>query len=409
MHFSVSVSEMLQAKYPSKYAWTRCRGLLKKTCSSSVQLAKNALVMEAPARSHLLAPGHPPFTRHRSPLHTVGDSLPPVDGVATGGLRQCNSGYCVANIGNVLILATLLSIQQALHQCTELLTVAYLAVLLQFSGREFRECKEQDASMLQTLCAGAGCGAERSARRPTEASHLRQLHMKMAAALPESLQAVQVTWRGSRPAGAAHACGGIWEGRTSQGCTDSARNQLVHGNTGSSGDAHPLRAKAVRLAAAWRAAAEAEGGGGGCGQRQPVEGVDPTLNVVQAAAPSVAEEPALRGMMSRSAKIAPQPILRLLPADTICRLLGNDAQFRVVVEFENLTSEESTAAVRSAGGCVRRTRSRQCDTEDRGQTRPSNDDTRKHDRVCVNQEAWVQDVEEQRWFAVEVRPLQLTP
>lgn len=83
---------MLQAKYPSTNAWTRCKGLLHKTRSSPVKQRESRvghpLMSGPPARSHLLAPGHAPFAHGRSPLNVPGDALPPMQAAAPGEIGQ---------------------------------------------------------------------------------------------------------------------------------------------------------------------------------------------------------------------------------------------------------------------------------------------------------------------------------
>lgn len=216
----------------------------------------------------------------------------------------------------------------------------------------------------------------------------------MAAALPASLKNIEVAW--------------------AQGPTDFAQSQLARDNVGRSGDAHPLRAKALLLAATWRAAARRGGSGDVCrhGQQSSVappqlgdaiEGsAQPTcsagVSTAQASAPLVAVETSfLRGMMSRSAPVVPLPTMQPLPAATVCRLLDNTAQFQVVIEFENLIPEDSTAAACLAGR-----------TAGKGQPRGRSNATRKRSSVCVNQEEWGEE-EVQRWCAVVVRPPLLTP
>lgn len=280
-------------------------------------------------------------------------------------------------------------------------------------SRLHRECRE---------FASAGNNVQDPACPPQKDCHLQLVQTTMAAAMPAKLKKVEVTW-GQTDTADAHSLGDLHNGCNSQGRTNAVEtpNQLVQENIGSAGDGHPLHVMAAQLAKAWRTTAEA-GGSAGAGEWPGLGGyggsAQQRTNATQTSASTVpVEKPKIRAKQSTSAPIISQPMMQPLPAATVCHLLDNEAQFRVVVEFEKMSPNDSTAQA-PAPRCVDDGVEKNASTRSQGADKAAmeepggikDDAQQQHGKICDNQEQQQQQIDsaqEQRWFAAEVWALKV--
>lgn len=263
---------------------------------------------------------------------------------------------------------------------------------------------------------GAGRNGPSAACSPQEECVAQFVQARMAAAMPATLRKVPVTWLHTDSAGAAPSASGALHnsGLTTEAHATSAQNQVQGQDLGDTGNAHPLHVMAIQLAKARGTAAEAGrrsghnevlsqrgSGGAALGQTQTAEA---------STSAGVESNHVVHGLVNSSAPIISQPVVQPLPASTVCHLLDNAAQFRVVIEFENLAPCEETIVCTAATSCVDaavvlKTRARDADKARRDQAAVRQGSARQ--QCCMakghkkqHQQAAV--VQQQRWFTVEV-------
>lgn len=250
---------------------------------------------------------------------------------------------------------------------------------------------------------------------PGPESHAQRAQRTMAAAMPATLRAVEVDWGEIDTPTPLHG-GSSTECHVLSHAIAVQTSQQQQCSTPGSRSCS-LRSLAVQLAQDWMRNSSVQQQANKCRHSGPeATGSSPS-------APSNKEQRAhaLAKVNRCRAPLIPQPVAQLLPAETVCRLLDNESQFRVVIEFEWLVAT-TTATDCGAGHTGEESAGSAATTEDEedggqsGACSSRSNGERQHSKVKKHTKAKAKQknsgkkmapqkstpVQQNCWFAAEV-------